>query len=67
MVIGKEAFELYLLDKNVVKEVQFSHTLPTVCCNKLPYPSMSLDVSYNHISNNISFDIWHRRIGYVPL
>jgi len=57
VVVGKEAFGLYLLDKSLVKEVQFSHALSIDYCNKLPYPSMSFDVSCNHISKNIIFDI----------
>ena len=66
VVVGKEAFGLYLLDKSLVKEVQISHALSIDYCNKLPILSVSSDVSCNHISKNINFDTWHRRIDHVP-
>ena len=66
VVVGREAFGLYLLDKSLVKEVQLSHALPLDYCPAVYSPRMSIDVSCNQLSKSISFDVWHRRMGHMP-
>ena len=66
MAVGKETFGLYLLDKSLMKEVQISHALSSDYCNKFSAPNVFFDVSCNYISQKISFDIWHKRVGHVP-
>jgi len=68
LVVGKEAFGLHLLDKNLVKEVQLlsTHAFPSVLCNNLFTLSEPFTAACNQSYKNIGFDTWHKRIGHVP-
>jgi len=68
VVVGKETFGLYLLEKNLVKEVQYlsAHTFPFALGNNLPTLSEPFNATCNQSSKNIGFDTWHRRIGHMP-
>jgi len=63
VVVGKEVFGLYLLDKHLVKEVQLmaDHAFCSVFCK-----SQSFTAACNQGSKHVSFGIWHQRIGHIP-
>jgi len=70
VVVGKEAFRLYLLDRNLVKEVKFLFTSTTSSadsCHKLSETSEILSVSCNQVSKASTFDILHSRVGDIPI
>ena len=66
VVVGKEAFGLYLLEKNQVKGVQQLSAHISNFCNDSSVLGKSVNTICNQSSRSISFDIWHRRVGHLP-
>jgi len=68
VAIGREAFGLYILDRRLMNEVKFGEFFVAKypVCNKLFVTSSDSELSHNQASKELSFDIWHKRIGHVP-
>ena len=70
VVLGKEAFGLYLLDRKLVKEVKFLFTFNAASadsCNKLAETIDILSASCNKAFKAVTVDTWHCRVGHIPI
>jgi len=61
--IGRETFELYILDKSLLKGVKFEDFFAEnfSMCKDLSVSGKHYEVSCNQASKGLSFDIWHKR------
>jgi len=66
VVVGKEAFGLYLLEQSKMKGVQFVSAHTSDLCNSSPILREPFNVSCNQSSRSISVDTWHKRMGHMP-
>ena len=72
--IGKEACSLYILDKDLVKGINFGKDFSFRChdvfqcnCNNLSTTcDKNFNSSYNDASQKLNVDIWHKRMGHIP-
>jgi len=67
--IGRETLGLYILDKDLLKGVQFEDffvgNFPM--CKSFFVSSKHQEVLCNQASKGLSFEIWHKRFGHIPL
>ena len=66
MAVGKAAHGLYILDKELVKEAKSFKDLSSSCSNLFVDCNKAFQTSYNHAMGQLSFDVWHKRIGHIP-
>jgi len=64
VAVGREAHGLYILDKALVRTVQ----IDTACFPRFKsvLHTANLTSSCNQASQQISAEVWHRRVGHLP-
>ena len=64
--IGREAYDLYILDKTLIKDTKFDGSLHDFCSSLSSVQNTDSKVFYNQGSRELNFDVWHRRVGHIP-
>jgi len=64
LAIGREAHRLYILDKDLIKDVKINNTC--FPCPKSLLNTEQFESSCNPASKQISAEVWHRRVGHLP-
>lgn len=66
VVIGRENHGLYILDGTLMKDAKIIKPLLSDYKNLSTVCDKNFRISCNHATRQLSFDLWHKRVGHVP-
>jgi len=61
-----QQYGLYILDRELMKDTKIASSLSFLCNNVPAAHEQFLKSSCNHAAKQLSFDVWHKRVGHIP-